>query len=294
MRMRNMVVIITGLLLLLACQSQNQARGGPVEGTVSSADEVDIHFTAEGGGEPALVFVHCWCCDETYWDNQVDHFSKTNRVVTVELAGHGQSGTNREQWSIQAFAEDVRAVVDKLGLNDIVLIGHSMGGPVSVEAARLLKDRVRGVVGVDNFQQVDMPYTEEQIQGFLKQFKVDFAGTTEPWVRSMFPEGADSALVDRIAGDMAAGPPDVGVKSIIANMKWSRNEIREALKALTVPLHCINTDTRPTDVDALKELVPGYKLRLMPGLGHFIQMEDPTTFNSLLEETLADLAIADR
>ncbi len=56
---------------------------------VSSADGVPIHFTDQGKGDPALVFVHCWSCDRHLWDNQVPVFAKRHRVVTLDLAGHG-------------------------------------------------------------------------------------------------------------------------------------------------------------------------------------------------------------
>ena len=83
-----------------------------------------------GRGAPALVFIHGWSCDRTYWRGQVDAFSQTFRVVAVDLADHGESGTGRQVWTIGAFGEDVAACVSKLGLQRIILIGHSMGGDV--------------------------------------------------------------------------------------------------------------------------------------------------------------------
>ena len=101
-----------------------------------------IHYDVHGQGDRALVFVHCWSCDtRTYWQNQVDEFAKDFRVVTVDLGGHGQSGMNRKEWTMAAFGADVAAVVNKLDLKNIVLVGHSMGGPVCLEAARRLQGR---------------------------------------------------------------------------------------------------------------------------------------------------------
>ncbi len=56
-----------------------------------SSDGVPIHFTDQGKGDPALVFVHCWSCDLHLWDAQVAAFAKTQRVVAIDLAGHGES-----------------------------------------------------------------------------------------------------------------------------------------------------------------------------------------------------------
>jgi pimeloyl-ACP methyl ester carboxylesterase len=80
--------------------------GAPLaaEGTVRSADGVSIRYRVEGEGEPALVFVHCWA-DQQLWDQQVEHFKPRHRVVTLDLGGHGESGTARQDWTMPAFAE---------------------------------------------------------------------------------------------------------------------------------------------------------------------------------------------
>jgi pimeloyl-ACP methyl ester carboxylesterase len=283
------VCTLVALAVLPSCQSQTATQSGPVDGTVASADGVPIHYRAEGSGSPALVFVHCWSGDGSYWDGQLEYFSPTHRVVTIDLGGHGQSGLGRDRWTMAAFGADVRAVVEKLDLKDVVLIGHSMGGAVIVEAALSMPDRVRGLVGVDNFQQVSFGLTPEQIDGFVGQMEADFATNVEPWVRSMFQPDADSLLVNKVARDMASGPPEVGTGALRETLTWYTNEAPSALEKLPAPLHCISSDKVPTDVDGLSAIVNGYKLRLMPGRGHFLMLEDPGTFNSLLKETVDDL-----
>jgi pimeloyl-ACP methyl ester carboxylesterase len=281
------VAMLAGAWILIGCSS---APPGPVEGDVRSSDGVMIHYSAKGAGEPALVFIHGWSMDGGYWDAQVEHFAGTHRVVTVDLAGHGQSGTGRAEWTIPAFAADVRAVAEKLKLGSVVLIGHSMGGAVAVEAALAMPQRVRGIVGVDNFQSPSLPFVEEQVSAFLSHFQADFRSSADAWVRSMFPLGVDSALVTRTAEDMASGPPEIGVAVLGATLRWFINDGAGKLAQLTVPLQCINSDRVPTDGPAMDRVVDGYALRLMPGRGHFPQLEDPATFNRLLEESLADFA----
>src|SRR6185295_6741260 len=107
------------LALLLAAASA-------VASTVPSADGVPIRYETSGSGSPAVVFVHGWSCDRRYWDAQVRHFARKHQVVSVDLAGHGESGRERSQWSIPAFAADVKAVADALHLERMVLVGHSM------------------------------------------------------------------------------------------------------------------------------------------------------------------------
>lgn len=279
--------ILAAIWVLIGCSPES---AGPAEGEVRSGDGVMIHYRAEGQGRPALVFIHGWSMDGGYWGAQVEHFAGTHQVVTIDLAGHGQSGAGRAQWTMPAFGADVRAVVEKLKLDDVVLIGHSMGGAVAVEAALGMPKRVRGIVGVDNFQSPKPPFVEEQVSAFLAHFQSDFRSSADAWVRSMFPLGVDSALVARTAADMASTPPEVGVAVLGATLRWSISEAEGKLAQLEVPLQCINSDRVPTDGPAMDRLVDGYALHLMPGRGHFPQLEDPGTFHRLLEEALADLS----
>src|SRR6266511_936859 len=113
--------------------------------TAVSADGLPVGFEVRGRGAPALVFVHGWSCDHRYRKSQLSHFAERHRVVVIDLAGHGESGSGRREWSMPAFGADVVAVADQLGLERTVLIGHSMGGDVVVAAALAMPTRVAGL-----------------------------------------------------------------------------------------------------------------------------------------------------
>lgn len=258
--------------------------------TVTAADGVAIHCTDQGQGAPALVFVHGWSCDAGYWDAQVAHFAAKHRVVAIDLAGHGASGQERKAYTMEAFGADVAAVMEALDLRDVVLVGHSMGGPVIVEAALAAPDRVLGLVGVDNFQNVDLALPPAVIDGFVAPFEADFRQNVAAWVGHFFPADADSALAAGIAQDMASAPPAIGLSAMREMLFWLSTRTRERLGALKAPLMCVNADRQPTQVESIKAIVPGYELRLLPGRGHFLMREDPAGFNALLAETVAAIA----
>jgi len=127
----------------------------------SSPDSIRIAYDVRGDGIPALIFVHGWSCDRSYWKNQVVSFSKNFKVVTVDLAGHGESGLGRKSWTIEAFGSDVVAVVKKLGLKRVMLIGHSMGGDVIAETARQLPGIVVGLIMIDTYKKLGPGRTPE-------------------------------------------------------------------------------------------------------------------------------------
>jgi pimeloyl-ACP methyl ester carboxylesterase len=253
---------------------------------VHSADNVPISYDVWGAGKPALVFVHGWCCDKRYWSFQVPYFAREYQVVTIDLAGHGASGLGRTDWTIEAFGRDVVAVVEKLDLNQVILIGHSMGGYVIIEAARQMPERVIGLVGVDTLHDFETEFTQEQIEKFVSAFKEDFVRNTVAFVRGMFKPGSDPDMVRDIALDVSSTPPQVGIGALQGYFNY---DVIDALKDVHVPVYCINTDLLPTNVEANRRHVVSFEVKLMPGMSHFIMIEDPKTFNRLLDETIDEL-----
>jgi pimeloyl-ACP methyl ester carboxylesterase len=121
---------------------------------VAAPDGLPIRYEAVGQGEPAIVLVHGWACDRSVWAGQVAWFGSRHRCVTLDLGGHGESGRARTGWTVATFGDDVVAVADALRLDDMVLVGHSMGGDVIVEAALQMVGRVRGLVWLDTYREL--------------------------------------------------------------------------------------------------------------------------------------------
>jgi len=276
-----LVTVLSSLLFSAGCASIRKNQ-------LLSEDNVVISYDVRGKGEPALVFVHGWCCDRRYWTYQVPYFARRYRVVTIDLAGHGLSGIGRRNWTIETFGGDVDAVVEKLKIERAILIGHSMGGSVIIEAARRMPDRVVGLVGVDTLHNVETKYPRKQIREFIDGFQEDFKGNTQEFVRDMFPAGSDPNIVERIVEDMSSAPPWVAINSLRGYFRYN---VTEALKQVKVPLYCINTDLLETNVEANRRHAVSFDVKIMPKMGHFIMIEDPDTFNRLLDEVIGELNI---
>jgi pimeloyl-ACP methyl ester carboxylesterase len=255
-----------------------------MDGVVASGDGVPISYEVHGQGTPALVFVHGWACDRSYWRGQVDAFVARHRVVTVDLAGHGASGAGRPVWTMPAFGEDVVAVVAELGLGDLVLIGHSMGGDVIVETALRLPGQVLGLVWVDTYATLEEPEPREAIQAFIAPFRENFPAATRAFVRRLFGPDGDPGLLEWVAADMAAAAPEVALDAM-EHAIGNDARIRPLLERLTVPVVAINPASRSTDAEGLGRY--GVKVVAMGGVGHFLMLEDPGVFNRLLGETIA-------
>jgi pimeloyl-ACP methyl ester carboxylesterase len=249
---------------------------------VKSIDGVEIFFEVYGDGDLTLFFVHGWSCDKSYWKDQVSYFSKYYKVVTVDLAGHGESGLERKDYKVELFGEDVASVVNHLKLSKVILIGHSMGGSVILEAARKLTGKVIGLIGVDTYQSFKDDWTSEQKEGFLKPIKENFVAASQGFVRSMFPKDADTLLVKKVVEDMSAAPPNVAV-SAMRNLFYY--DPVPTLEKIKLPIVSINCDMYPVSVEENKNFVKDYEVKLMKGVGHFLMMEKPEEFNELLLES---------
>ena len=108
-----------------------------------------IHHVINGRGRPPIVFVHGFACAHNDWDAQVTHLSPRHRTIAVDLRGHGASPGTPDGCSVERYGADVAEVMRALALPPAVLIGHSMGCRVVVEAASQAPDHIAGVVLVD-------------------------------------------------------------------------------------------------------------------------------------------------
>jgi pimeloyl-ACP methyl ester carboxylesterase len=279
------------LVVVLACGGgepppEPAAPPSPV-GDIASGDGVPVRYAMQGDGPIALVFIHGWCCDRSHWSNQIDFFSRDHTVVTLDLPGHGESGMERPGWPLAAFGADVRAVIEGLGLERVVLVGHSMGGPVALDTARLIPERILGIVGVDTLHNAEWELDSEQAKQIVAEFEADFSGTCDGLVRDYFflPD-ADPALVDRVASGMCDAPPEVALAIWKQFLDW---DIPGAMSAVDLPLRCINGTGEETKVEVNRKYARDYEVLLIDGTGHVPMLERPDEFNRLLAEVVEEL-----
>lgn len=279
------LVATAAFAVIAALPATVEARIGAVNGADGIRVAYDVRGTAQG--RPTLVFVHGWSCDRSYWDAQMEAFSEDFRVVAVDLGGHGGSTFgHREAWTIASFGNDVATVVKALGLQRVILIGHSMGGDVVVDAARRLKGRVVGLIWLDTYSKLGSPRTPEQREALIAPFRANFAQATEQFVRGLFPPTADKKLVDRVATDMASARQNVALQSMESSFSNDR-VVPGLLEELKLPVIAINPESSRTDRASMERY--GVKVVEMSGVGHFLMMEDPERFNPILRDAIDGL-----
>lgn len=274
-----------------SCSSGPARASGPAvdlrlrDGTVDSSDGVPIHYLAGGHGERALVFVHGWLGNAEWWRPVMARFAPEYRVVALDLAGHGRSGRARTDWTVERFADDVAAVVQGLELEHVVLLGHSMSGAITVQAARVLGPRVELLVPVDTLNDVEWDLAPEVWAQFFGGLRADFPTAVEGFFRGMlFAPGSPPEVVERVVAEARAADPMLAIPMLERAREF---DLRAALAGLGLPIHALQSDLNPTRLETNRKYAPRFEAEVISGVGHWPMLEAPQAFGDALARILA-------
>jgi pimeloyl-ACP methyl ester carboxylesterase len=280
------------LILIFSCTEKP-------ENTAISSDGVKISFSVSGEGSPALVFIPGWGNNRSSWDSIVPYFSQKYKVVTIDLAGYGGSGNNREKWDMASFGKDVVAVINKLHLKNVVLIGHSMGAVVIIETAKVIPEKITGLVIEDDMHNVEDKYSE-QLVNYLDSVYMNMAAnpTVEKYLAAFnnpkLPLGKSEDIAKKFVS-MIENVPKIGwSESLKECFRWYNEDCIESLKMIQIPIIAINSDQPPTNVEVFKKYHPSFEVKIIPNVTHLVHYEAPEKFNLLLEESIQEFLNASK
>jgi pimeloyl-ACP methyl ester carboxylesterase len=246
-----------------------------------------------GKGAPPFVFVHGFACAHEDWQAQIEHFSKTHSVLACDLRGHGRTPGAASECSIERYGADVAELLRTLDA-PAVLVGHSMGCRVVLEANRRAPGKVASIALVDGSR---MALGEPRQAGEAMRAAIEFTGFpafAEALFRQMFftPSAQATSIIERAK----RLPAEVGAALFPSMARWDAGQIDAALAAVRVPLLAIQSTSMSPErkrspmragqtspwLDLLRERVPGVRIEILPGLGHFPQIEAAERVNALL------------
>jgi len=239
--------------------------------------DIKVAYTNHGRGPRAVVFIHGWTCDHTFWARSVPAVSAKRRVIAVDLPGHGASDKPETAYTLDLFARGVEAVLRETGVTKVVLAGHSMGTAVAAKVLQLFPERVAGIIIVDGFLP-QKPVDAAGRQKVLVPFKEDYAKTATNMINGMFVEATSAELRREILSKMLATPRHVGLSA----MERMAEIDGGAIKAPAVPALAL-MKKRPDRDEAfegfLRGIFPKLDYQAWDGAGHFLMMEQPERFN---------------
>ena len=251
-------------------------------------DGMALAYDDTGRGDPALVFLHPWSGNRSFFADQVEHFSDRHRCVTVDLRGHGDSDAPEGGYDLATQASDVAWLCGELGMTRAVVVGHSMGGIVAVHVAADHPDLVAGVVVLDSpllppagFAELVPPLLEGMrspaFRDVTRQFQGQFAGFA-----------GDDARREALLDTLCAGEQRVKVATL---EHIFGDDHEDAVRRTTAPVLYVGSGMGFADLDRLGAAAGGpFRETTVGGAGHFIQLEVPAAVNAAIDGLLAELA----
>lgn len=274
---------------------------------------VNLYYELHGQGRPVFVFVHGGMCDHRDWARQVRQLKLKYTVLTLDLRCHGLTKGDYEDCQIETWANDVNALLEVLRLKPVILIGHSLGARIVVEAASRRPDRVGALVLLDGSRMYGGLSADES-SGPDTQALVDQGGrlpggrptasqrtALNAILEALIGPHADAATRSYLMKNLSSAPPALMQAAVDTIRDWDTDRADAAFAALKkdlpllvvqstyhdrfTPRYSLETDGQRTPyLDYIDAAMPGAIIRTLTGAGHFCMLERSDEVTLLIEE----------
>lgn len=246
------------------------------ESQYAKLDGARVHYKSYGKGKDALVLVHGWTCNLENWREQIPEFAKRNRVIALDLPGHGLSDKPQVSYTMDLFANAIDAVMRDAKVERAVVVGHSMGTPVARQFYRKYPQKTLGIVIVDGGLR---PFgTKEMREQFLSMFRGPQYKEAGAQMFAQMMGKLPAADQQLISASFANTPQHVLV-SAMENMSQESLYTPDKINVPVLALLAKSPFWQPDTEEFLHSLAPDLELQWFEGVGHFIMMEKPKEFN---------------
>jgi pimeloyl-ACP methyl ester carboxylesterase len=250
-----------------------------------------LYYEVAGSGPP-LVLIHGFSLDNRMWQEQVPAFTESYKVIRYDVRGFGKSQVPTDE--SYTSPNDLRALLDHLGIGHAFVLGLSMGGEIAINFALAYPDTVDALVLVDaslgGYQSKEFGPSIAQILAKIREFGIQ--GAKEAWMNH-----------DLFVPAMAVPSVAARLRQMISQYSGWHFVNRDPEQKPDPPaIQQLNTISKPTLVivgqrdlvdfqaiaDILARTIPDAQKVVLPGVGHMSNMEDPTAFNKVVLSFLAD------
>jgi pimeloyl-ACP methyl ester carboxylesterase len=273
---------------------------------VARIEDTQTYYEVSGDGPP-LVLLHGAFVDGRMWDPQFEHFANRYRVVRYDLRGHGRTGpSDRESYSIELFADDLKALLDLLGIERATVCGLSLGGMVGQSFAVKYPGALDALVLSDTAVSVSLTWTD-RLQRYVLAPKwamllairlmsvrrfVEFSFWLSRVMRSEDWFGRDPAVRSYVEGAMLNLSTEEYLKIYDAIYDFGLLDLAR-IEAPTLILNGEH-ESKSTFRHAreMERLIPDTETKIIPRAGHVSNMENPEAFNAAVEDFVKRRAVS--
>lgn len=264
-----------------------QGPSDPSPGLFARLDGARIHYRNYGRGDEAVVFIHGWTCDMSFWGGQWYTFSRLKRTILIDLPGHGKSDKPQITYSMDMFARAVKAVLDDAQVKRAVLVGHSMGTPVIRQFYRKYPKETAALVIVDGGLRAFGD--KKMMDAFIAPLRApNYGESAGRFVDGMLTPVKSPKLREEIKTSMLSTPQHVAVSAMEAMADpaiWGEDKIDVPVLAVLA-----KAPFWPADNEKFyRSIAPDLDYQMWDGVSHFLMMEEPDKFNRTVVIFLAKI-----
>ena len=265
-----------------------------------------MHYKTAGQGNPPILFVHGFACDLSDWQAQCDRLQEDTTVLACDLRGHGSTPGQPADCSIETYGADVASLLAKLELPPAILVGHSMGCRVVLQAYRDAPERVAGLVLLDgsSIGTGDRGAAEQAMSEHLRV--KGYEAFVRDFFEEMFVASSDPNLKSAIIARALRLPAEIGANLMPRLAGWDAAEARTTLDSVLVPLLAIQSTTLNSEckrvslcpgqtstwMELVRDHVPSARIVTLPGQGHFPHLEKSGEVNALIADFVRESPLA--
>ena len=265
-------LVLTSAFAIASAQARPDSKFAKLDGS-------RIHYVNYGKGDEALVLIHGWTQSVDAWRDNVADLAARNRVIVVDLPGHGQSDKPQVTYSMDYFARAVDAVMRDAKVKRAVLAGHSMGTPVARQFYRKYPEKTIAIVVVDGSLR---PFGDkamvDQLMGGLRGEK--YRDTISQMMAFMGGQTLSADAKERNNAASLNTPQPVLVSAfegMLDNSIWAEDKINVPVLAIVA-----KTSVPPNAEESYRAIAPQMEFVMWSDAGHFLMMEKPREFNAVV------------
>ncbi len=258
-------------------------------------NDFDLSYDDIGAGDIPIIFLHGFPFDKKMWQGQIDFLKSTYRVLTCDIRGFGASTDESSTLTIDLFADDLIAFMNKLSIEKAIICGLSMGGFIALNAQKRFTDRFEALILCDTQCIADTPEVKAKRYTAIDEIKANGAsGFNEGFIKNVFHKDSISQkkeLVETVRRVVFSNSQHIITMGLTALAE--RSETCSTLGAIAMPTLIIcgreDTVTPLAQSEFMHKNIEGSILRIIDHAGHVSNLEQPYAFNKHLFDFLTTL-----
>jgi pimeloyl-ACP methyl ester carboxylesterase len=289
-------------LIAVICLGVTRARAEPTAGgsrVMEVADGVSLRVIEAGksGTGPTLVFIPGWSTSADVWHHQIDTFAKTHKVIAFDPRSEGESTKTTSGNTPEIRAQDLHALLERLGVRRPVLIGWSQGvQDIAAYIERYGTNDLAGIVLVDaaiSDGADGMAARPQETAAQFKMFAVYQAHQREylgGMMRAIISKPQSDGAIDELVNTGMKTPPDIGVAMLVADMFGvNRTSAVKKIDCPTLIIASAKSDELARQ-QATANQIPHARFEKVEDAAHAVFVDQPNRFDELVKNFVARLA----